>query len=361
MAPVSAPNPLPPDDNVGPALLAISGVLIGLVVITSSLRLFVRFSLNALGLDDYTMVLVTAMCITRFGIQVAQVNEYGNGRHRWYLTDDQYVNNNMLGWYNQIFLFLSMCLLKVSICLLLLRIKKEKALKRFLYALMAGLFITNFGCVIILLAQCQPISAYWTRIGKCWDTRVRIYAIYITISYSLLTDLICSLLPLLVIRNVRLPFKTKASLCCLMSLGLVATGFGVARAASLGLVTTDLSWAYCIAAIWSNLELFLGVIAANLVLSRSIYMFLRYGKGGLSNSDQSRGSQYPSRLHYINQKDCADDAFEPPEPGTEGNERRPSIPKSDRSDVPLKTIGGIHKTTELFILEEYPADTGRNQ
>jgi hypothetical protein len=89
-------------------------------------------------------------------------------------------------------------------------------------------------------------------------------------------------------------------------------------------------------------------------------MFLRYGKGGLSNSDRSRGSQYPSRLHYINQKDCADDVFDAPEPATAGNERRPSVPKSDRSDVPLKIIG-IHKTTELIIQEEYPADTRRNQ
>ena len=26
---------------------------------------------------------------------------------------------------------------------------------------MAGLFVTNFGCIIIMLAQCSPVQTYW--------------------------------------------------------------------------------------------------------------------------------------------------------------------------------------------------------
>jgi hypothetical protein len=182
MAPLPPPHLMPPDENVGPVLLAITGILTALVLITSALRMFVRFSLGSVGLDDYTMVVVTILCVARFSLQVAQVNMYGNGRHRWYISDDAYMNNNMLGWYCQVLLFATMCLLKISICLLLLRIKKERRLKIFMYIVMAGLIITNFGCIIILLAQCRPISVYWTGAGGvCWDTRVRIYAIYFTI------------------------------------------------------------------------------------------------------------------------------------------------------------------------------------
>jgi hypothetical protein len=182
MASVAPPNPMPPDENVGPALLVVNGILIALVLITSSLRIFVRFSLGILGLDDYTMILVTILATMRVGVQAAQVNKYGNGRHRWYLSSDDYTNNNMLGWYAQVILFATMCFLKVSICFLILRIKNSRALKIFLYCVMAGLFITNFGCIVILLAQCKPISVYWTGTGGvCWDTRVRIYAIYLTI------------------------------------------------------------------------------------------------------------------------------------------------------------------------------------
>ena len=182
MVAVLPPNPLPPDENVGPVLTIINSVLISLILITTAIRIVVRFSIRQLGADDYVIVVVAVLCVARFALQVVQVNKFGNGRHRWYLSPDDYMNNNMLGWYCLVLLFITMCLLKISICLLLLRIKNERNLKIFLYTIIAGLCVTNFGCVVILLAQCRPISAYWTGTGGvCWDTRVRIYAIYFTI------------------------------------------------------------------------------------------------------------------------------------------------------------------------------------
>ncbi|KAF9775900.1 hypothetical protein IL306_005968 [Fusarium sp. DS 682] len=240
MASVEPPNPLPPDQNVGPILLGISGACLALVVITTSVRVWVRSALRSSGWDDYTIVIVTLLGIARYGVQVGQVS-IGNGRHRWFIAPEDYVQNNKLGWVAQILLFASICLLKISILLLLLRIKDSQRVKYAAWAIMAGLVVTNFGCIIILLAECRPISAYWTGVGECWNPRIRIYYIYATIAFSILTDMICSLLPVFVIWNTSLPFKTKVSVWALMSLGLVATGFGIARAASLGVVTSDLS------------------------------------------------------------------------------------------------------------------------
>lgn len=184
MVAVEPPNPLPPDENVGPALLGVSGTCLALVIITTSVRIWVRSALRSLGADDYTIVAVTVLGIVRFGVQVAQVG-IGNGRHRWYIGEEDYMRNNMLGWVAQILLFASICLLKISILLLLLRIKDSLRVKYAAWGIMAGLIVTNFGCIIILLAECKPTSAYWTGVGECWDPRVRIYYIYATIgSYT---------------------------------------------------------------------------------------------------------------------------------------------------------------------------------
>lgn len=129
------------------------------------------------------MIIVTFLGIARYATQVAQIS-IGNGRHRWYIPKENYIRNNMLGWVAQILLFASICLLKVSILLLLLRIKNSRGLRWSAWAVMAGLVITNFGCIVILLAECDPVEAYWTGSGKCWDARVRIYAIYLTIGMS---------------------------------------------------------------------------------------------------------------------------------------------------------------------------------
>ncbi|EHK16325.1 uncharacterized protein TRIVIDRAFT_119427, partial [Trichoderma virens Gv29-8] len=187
--------------------------------------------------------IVNILALPRMAIQVVQVTVYNNGRHRWYISESDYINNNMLGWYSQILLFAGVCFLKSSILFLIIRLRDEAKVRRILYAVISGLFITNFGTIVILVAECSPPSVYWTQIGgKCWDTRIRIYAIYFTIG------------------KVNKRYN--------------ATGFGVARAASLGLVTVDLSWDYAKSAIWSNLELFLGIIAANVAISHSIYTFL---------------------------------------------------------------------------------------
>ena len=174
---------LPPDENVGPALLVLSGILIALVVITTCLRLYVRVRNRILGWDDFTITLVCILAVIRLGTEVAQ-SKHGNGRHRAYVPQDDYVLSNMYGWYGQLLLFAGVCLLKVSICLLILRLKNDPWLRNLLYGVMAGLGITNGGVIIILLAECSPVEAYWKGNGVCWDTRIRIYSIYLTIGKS---------------------------------------------------------------------------------------------------------------------------------------------------------------------------------
>ncbi|ORY62125.1 uncharacterized protein BCR38DRAFT_305977, partial [Pseudomassariella vexata] len=293
MAIVVPPNPLPRDVNVGPILLGLTLTLLGFVFITTFLRIYARLSLRTAGWDDYTMMAAVAVVIVRVSIQIIQVVEYGNGRHRWFISAEDYVNNNRLGWFAQITLFVGNCLVKISIIFLMLRIKESRSLKIVLGIMMIGLIITNLGVVVILLAECRPISTFWegpaVTGGKCWNTKIRIYYIYFTIAYSLATDFFCSSLPIIVVWKVQLPLKKKVSLWALMSLGLLATGFGVGRAASLGLGTSDLSYDFAIAAIWSNAELFLAIIGANLAISRSIYRFLRHGKN-ISHSTNVTGN-----------------------------------------------------------------------
>ena len=174
----------PPDESVGPAIVAITASLTVLILVTTSLRLYTRWSLRCLGWDDYTITITAALAVARTAIQGVQT-QHGNGRHQVYVSHEDYIYNNMLGWYTQFLLFVSSCLLKVSICLLLLRIKNTRGLKILLRAVMAGLFVANFGCIIILLAQCSPVETYWRETGGvCWNPKIRINAFYVAICTS---------------------------------------------------------------------------------------------------------------------------------------------------------------------------------
>lgn len=176
------PDPLPPNRNIGTILIVVTSILTGFMLLTTVLRIYTRFSLDAQGLDDYCIIIVSVLALARMAIQVVQVAVYNNGRHRWYISESDYINNNMLGWYAQILLFASVCFLKSSILFLIIRLRDEPKVRRTLYAVVIGLFATNFGSIFILVAECSPPSVYWTQKGgKCWDTRIRIYAIYLTI------------------------------------------------------------------------------------------------------------------------------------------------------------------------------------
>ncbi|THW54959.1 hypothetical protein D6D20_09836 [Aureobasidium pullulans] len=337
-----------PSDDKGPTLLVLTCILTSLAVVTTGLRCWTRWGNRQLGFDDGAMAVTTTLAVARMSIQIVSVR-YGNGKHREFVSDNDYQTINMLTWYTQVLLFPTICLMKVSICILILRIKDTRPLRYTLGAIITGLVLTNFECLVVLLADCSPLRAYWngTYADHCWPAEVRIYSIYLQASYAVVTDVICTVLPIYVVWNVRIPWSTKAAVCGLMSMGLVATICSAIRAASLGTTTDDLSYAYCIAAIWANTELFLGIIAANLALSRSIYKyFTERAKTLTSNASGSRTTNLrnsfatPTRMGYIKS----------PEPSLAFD--MGGSPRSEASGIPLRPYKNGSTFTELDSLEK---------
>jgi hypothetical protein len=185
-------NDLPRQDDAGPILMWVSGVLMTFIIITTALRMFVRIKNRIVGWDDATIFIAVLLAITRLGFQIEQ-SKYGNGRHRVYLTPHNYQMINKYGWAGQILLFSAIAFLKVSICLLILRIKDTRALRIVMCTVMAGVLVTNFGCVIILLAECRPAGFWRGASAKCWPNKIRIYSIYATIGiYHVLSPMLKS-------------------------------------------------------------------------------------------------------------------------------------------------------------------------
>ncbi|WYZ39460.1 hypothetical protein EsH8_III_001374 [Colletotrichum jinshuiense] len=335
---------MPPDESVGPVWLAVSSTLLALLLITTALRLWVRFGRQNAGWDDWTIVAAAFAATVRYVFGVMQ-SYHGNGRHRVYLSDNDYININMYGWWGQLFHFSSMALLKVSICLLILRIKSTRTLKIIMYTIMGGSIFFNFGVVLILLAECRPAGFWRGKSAECWPNKIRIYAIWVTIAYSVLSDLLCSLLPLVVVWNVKIPCPKKTLITGLMSLGLISTAFGIARAESLGVSDNDLSWTFCITAIWSNLELFLGITAANLALSRAILLYF------IPRMDKTlpRDPSIPSIHGYIH-SELRSDRYEIPSTTISSGHGRSSDTSSSNSDTPLEP--GIQKKIEFWWTED---------
>jgi len=221
MAVISPCDPLPPDENIGPMLVTATFVLFAPTITTTALRIWVRAKEKVLGADDYVMVIAALLSLVLGSLNIAGVH-YGKGRHICYLESADIITIGKLSWINQIVLFMSICLVKISICLLLLRIKNTTRFRWSVRSVIALMMITNVVAIITLLAECTPVYGFWDRQhGKCRSPNLRIYSIWVQASVSVFTDLLCSLMPISIVWKLQLPMEKKIGVCCLMGLGLM--------------------------------------------------------------------------------------------------------------------------------------------
>jgi hypothetical protein len=129
-----------------------------------------------------------------------------------------------------------------------------------------------------------------------------------------------------------------------MALGLIATAVAIVRASSLGIKTADLSYDYCIAAIWANTELHLGIIATNLALSRMIWACL-LGADTLATSNTMKygtgTNASRNRAGYIKSEDRT--AYSKGEGGLQISLDN----RSQASNIPLEPV--IKRTTSVHV------------
>lgn len=225
------------DGDKGPALIVVSSLFTTIAFVTTVLRLWVRQTRRAFGSDDYTMAAAMILTIVEAALTI-QAATRGKGKRTKFLqqADIEYIN--MYSWIAQIVLFPAMALVKISVCLLITRINNSSKLKWLTTTVIVVLAVASLEVVIVLLTQCNPVSASWRpKSGTCWPTEVRIYSIYVqagkysmfsfhfsadsVVGCSIVTDLICSLLPIAIMWKIQLPLRTKVSICALMAIGLV--------------------------------------------------------------------------------------------------------------------------------------------
>jgi hypothetical protein len=111
------------------------------------------------------------------------------------------------------------------------------------------------------------------------------------------TDIILSILPLFIIRNIQRPLREKIVISLLMSLGFLCAVAVIPKLISLhdfG-VNKDFTWTTAEVAMWSMVEVSLGIMVACIpalkrVFERTLKRF------GLKSSDE--GSSKRTRTHY---------------------------------------------------------------
>jgi hypothetical protein len=89
-------NDLPPQNDDGPNLMWVSGVLMTFIIINTALRIFVRMKNRIVRWDDAAILVAVALATTRLCFQIEQ-SKCENGRYRISLTPHNYRMINKYG------------------------------------------------------------------------------------------------------------------------------------------------------------------------------------------------------------------------------------------------------------------------
>lgn len=130
----------------------------------------------------------------------------------------------------QVFFLSGFVFIKVSICLTLLRIAVIKWHRITLWVLITISVVSTIFVDFYVLLQCQPIAATWGEVkGTCLPSTITVSITFIISAFNLVTDVLTSLLPFLMLRGVQMTKQKKTAIISILSLGVLASIATIAR------------------------------------------------------------------------------------------------------------------------------------
>ncbi|KAK4122086.1 hypothetical protein N657DRAFT_681907 [Parathielavia appendiculata] len=289
----STPNPaLNGESRVGEIIAIISAACV-LSTLVVALRCYSRaVILRSFGLDDAVMVPAQILTIAS-AVAIGLEAKYGLGRHSWMMPKEDYIPY-MKSFYSSIAVYnVAVCMTKISILLQYHRLFSHTMIRKVILGGLVFLICWGITLCFLLPLVCIPVDAFWNPDvpGFCLDNGT---IWYVMAGVNVFTDFAVFSMPIPVISSLHLPTKQKAMLLIVFTLGIFPCAVSIYRIHTLysAAHSTDASWDNVDAAVFSFLELSVGVIAICLPTLRPVLMqtmprifgsLLRSNSGGYGN------------------------------------------------------------------------------
>ncbi|ROW07684.1 hypothetical protein VMCG_03577 [Cytospora schulzeri] len=224
------PTWLTDPDELGKGTLAVTITLGVLSILLVMLRSWTRVQTGTFALDDGLMVIglfvFIACCVSTSMAVYAGLGTRDENLPPW---------NRQAGIMYLIFFEItyawSLPFIKSSICLTMLRIITERKFRIILWVSMGASVATAMIGFAAVVALCNPIEEYWDPSVGGWCAPIDIITgiSYLISAMSVITDWTCSLLPCVVVWNLQMQPRLKASVCGVLALGMVASAATIVR------------------------------------------------------------------------------------------------------------------------------------
>ncbi|KAK4867510.1 hypothetical protein LT330_001020 [Penicillium expansum] len=291
-----------PDVNHGPRIIIATAITTFAALITVLARFYVRvYLIRNVGWDDYIMALTMLLSVCGFAIIVPEV-KYGAGRHGAYVQGTA-VTAMHLNYATQAIYMWAIGLVKVSIGLFLLRFAPQKGFSIFIWVVIVLMTLYTAICFFTLIFECDNIRANWdfSLKAKCLSPKQRLTMSYVNASLNILTDLIFAVLPVFMLRHLQVNSRVKASLICILGLGIFACAAAFVKISILPSYgrTGDFLWDFTNLTIWVVTESNTGIIAGSLPTLKPLFKRVLGTYGSRSKTTREYFGSKKYKMHSM--------------------------------------------------------------
>jgi hypothetical protein len=338
---------------------------VGLALVFVVLRFFQKLVIakgTSLGFDDI-LVVVTLV----FGVSAALVHVFGSipqglGKDIWTQEPDAITDFGAAFYHSCWTYFAASALIKLTMIAFFMRIFTHATAQRLLKG--SFIFTSLYGAAFVLTAifQCRPLHYFWTgwdglHKGTCANANAISWANAIG---GIVLDLWILGIPLWQLRHLQLHWKRKVAVLVMLLVGAAVTVVSILRLQSLVHFASsqNTTWDFYHIAIWSGLEISIGIACSCLPTVRLllIKVFPGLGDPGSGNAkggyvyhskDRSGGSNRQRQRSILSSKTSAT-TFSGPTPWPE--------PAADRYHIRLKNGSGDVEANEMHVFSVENSD-----
>ncbi|KAK8040905.1 hypothetical protein PG994_013912 [Apiospora phragmitis] len=288
-----AADPIMPE-GLGKTLMVVTIVMTIVSSIVVAVRLYVRKLYDSFAVDDWMMLAGWILNIAH-NASVIVLATYGMGAHDYELTAGMGHKISMWTIIWQFIYVLDGALIKSSIVVTMLRLANRREYKIILWTLFGLTWATWQISWPVAIFQCKPVSAAWTGVGDCKSgQKVILQVSYFVSAVNIFTDLATALTPILLLRHLQMPARTKYLTMAILSLGVFASVATTIRISYTWAYTAKSEQIYNIGKIvlLTVLECDLGLIAGSLPMLRRLFPSLN---GSQAKSTNNVNSAIPGR------------------------------------------------------------------
>ncbi|GKZ30279.1 hypothetical protein AbraIFM66950_008542 [Aspergillus brasiliensis] len=295
-----------PDVSQAPQILAATSITTAFALLTVLARMYVRvFCIRNVGLDS----------LGGFAVIIPEVI-YGAGRHTVYVENTASIATH-LNFATQGIYMWAIGLVKISIGLFLLRFAPRRGYKIFIWVVMG--MSSCYGCTLMftgveavdhsillcliyetLMFECKNIRSIWDKNVKseCFTSTQLLKLSYTNTGLNILTDIIFAVLPAIMLRHLQVNRRVKASLVCILGLGIFACAAAIVKLSVLPNYgrTGDLLWDYSTLTIWVVVESNMGIIAGSLPTLKPLFKQIL---GTYGSQTRTRRYTYGSKQYQL--------------------------------------------------------------